>query len=311
LTSKSVCDVATSTSRRRTLRNAPSACPEIQTPEDVYSMRIEQSMIQPQALFDTPTQELVGAKRILEYVDMTEFPLLSKLQIKFSTDFYLRALQREFDRLGDVIESVDLANVVAANDKERVRITVPKSANWRSFSASVRRTKWLSKAVDSVLPTSDDHEEYGEVDEQKEPDRSDVVEWFIRVLGEEDPNAFLRAVQYLGVPVAKKKLSPEELTAMADEGNFGRATERVIRRFLSSRGINILPSDRKMRMLGENAIIPETKKIKLNEVEYLMSHRPLEEVVASELSVVADEHLEWCDIVLGGDHGQGAFHFQI
>ncbi len=63
--------------------------------------------------------------------------------------------------------------------------------------------------------------------------------------------------------------------------------------------------------MGSNAIIPETKKIKLGEVEYVMSHRLLDVVVASELSLVADEHLKWCDIVVGGDHGQGAFHFPL
>jgi len=38
----------------------------------------------------------------------------------------------------------------------------------------------------------------------------------------------LRAAQKLGVPVVAAKLSPEELIAMADEGNFGHATEHVI-----------------------------------------------------------------------------------
>jgi len=81
----------------------------------------------------------VGAKRILESVDMQRFPLLSKLNIKFSTDFYLCALQREFDELAEVIESVDLANVVARNDKVHACILVPKTSSWKSFSCMMMR----------------------------------------------------------------------------------------------------------------------------------------------------------------------------
>jgi len=155
-----------------------------------------------QALFDTPTQQLVGAKHILKTIAMKEFPFLSKLQIKFLTDFCLCVLQQEFDKLGDIIELVNLVNVVVANDKVCARVTVPQSGSWKSFSASMARTKWLFKAVDSVLPTSTEMEE--ELDGQKTPDCSDVYEWFNCILGEKDPDAFLRAAQKLGVPVALK-----------------------------------------------------------------------------------------------------------
>jgi len=145
--------------------------PEVQqfhTPEDISRLVVEShAETRPQALFDTPTQELVGAKRILESVDMQQFPLLSKLSKKFSTDFYLRALQRELDQLGEVIESVDLANSVSTNDKVRARILVPKTGSWKSFSRMMKRTNWLFKAVDSVLPTSTKNEEFDEFDDEK------------------------------------------------------------------------------------------------------------------------------------------------
>jgi len=92
-----------------------SPCLEFHTPEKQGES--PEVNTQPQALFDTPTQVLVGAKHILATINMKEFPLFSSLQIRFSTDFYLRALQREFDKLGDVIELVDLVNVVVANNK--------------------------------------------------------------------------------------------------------------------------------------------------------------------------------------------------
>jgi len=176
--------------------------------------------------------------------------------------------------------------------------------------ASMARTKWLFKAIDSVLPTSMGMEDVS--DDEKTPDCSDVCEWFIHILGEKYPDTFSRAAQKLGVPVASKKLLSEELTAMADEGNFGWAMEHaVIQQFLAKKGIDNLPSDRKMHMLGDNAVPPVTKKIKLNEVEYVMSHHALDLVVASELSRVTNAHLKLCDIVLGRDHGQGTFRFPV
>jgi len=294
--------------------DASGAPGQFSTPEDMVKGLLVETPTEtrPQALFDTPTQEAVGAMHILESIEMQQFPVLSRLGIRLSTDFYLRALQREFDNLGEIIESVDLANVVARNDKVRTRITVPKTGSWKSFCLMMKRTKWLFKAVDSVLPTANGDEELDkleQVDDDKVLNCSDVIEWFICILGEEDPDAFLRAVKKLGVPVATKKLSPEELTEMAGEGNFGCATERVIRQFLLNKGINILPSDRKMRMLGDHAIIPTTKKVKLGGLEYVVLHCPLEKVVSAELSMVTDKHLKWCDIIIGGIMDRVLFNF--
>jgi len=39
---------------------------------------------------------------------------------------------------------------------------------------------------------------------------------------------FLKTAHKLGIPVVETKLFPEESTAMADEGNFGCATEHAI-----------------------------------------------------------------------------------
>jgi len=119
-------------------------------------------------------QLLVGAKRIVEHVDMTDFPLMSQLKINILTDFYLCALQREFDKLGNIISSVDLANLVSTNDKECARILVPKSSTWKSFSTSQKRAKWLFRAVNSVLPVLDNDDEHEEEepnsDDKKQPD---------------------------------------------------------------------------------------------------------------------------------------------
>jgi len=96
------------------------------TPAKCINGQVTEPDTKTQALFNTPTQLLVGAKCIVDHMDMTDFPLLSQLKIKFLTDFFLHALQREFDKLGNIIRSVDLANIVLTNDKEHARILVPK-----------------------------------------------------------------------------------------------------------------------------------------------------------------------------------------
>jgi len=70
---------------------------------------------------------------------MKDFPLLLQLNIKLSANFYLCALQREFDRLGEIIDLVHLRNVIARNNKVHARITVPKSSSWKSFLSAVKK----------------------------------------------------------------------------------------------------------------------------------------------------------------------------
>jgi len=166
---------ASATRKKRTLRKQQPSCTVLRTPDNAIPTQSKESVAKPQALFDTPTQELVGATRILDSIDMNDFPLLSKLNIRFLMDFYLHALQRELDKLGNRLKSVDLANVVSVNDKVHAQITVPKSGNWKFFSASAMRTKWLFKAVDSVLPMLPDDEAYDELDNKKKPNSSDVT----------------------------------------------------------------------------------------------------------------------------------------
>ncbi len=111
----------------------------MRTPETfVGTQDVEVDAKKPQALFDTPMQVLVGAKPIKECIDMADFPLLAKLSVKFLTDYYWQGLQREFEKLGDIIESVDLANFVSSNDKVRTRIFVPRSSSWKSFAALMK-----------------------------------------------------------------------------------------------------------------------------------------------------------------------------
>jgi len=64
-------------------------------------------------------------------------------------------------------------------------------------------------------------------------------------------------------------------------------------------------------MLGNGAIEPMTTKIKMGNVAYVFSHQLLENIMEVKLAAAMDAHLEWCDIILGGNHGQGAFWWPV
>jgi len=151
-----------------------------------------------------------------------------------------------------------------------------------------------------VLPVLDDNDEHEEEepdsDDKKQPDQSDVIEWMLWVMGEDDPDEFLKVAHHLGVPIVSSKFTPQGLSAMADQGNFGCTKECVIHHFLSSKGLHVLPSDKAMQMLRDGAIKHQTQKIKMDNVVYVFLHCPLERVVRQEIAAVADIHLKWCDI---------------
>ena len=112
------------------------------------------------------------------------------------------------------------------------------------------------------------------------------------------------------MPIIREKITPEEFIALADEGNFGRSTERVIRHFFASKDIFCFPSDRQMRQLGGGAIEPETSKVMLGNKEYVFSYRKLDNILLGDMkSNIVNEHLKHIEILIGSDHGQGACRF--
>jgi len=107
------------------------------------------------------------------------------------------------------------------------------------------------------------------------------------------------------------KLTAEEFMAMADEANFGLNACRVIQKHLLSKGANMLPSDWEMRALGDKALIPVTKKVCIGNANVTYSYVSLDDLVSEKLLECFDENVLSADIIVGGDHGQGAFRSPI
>jgi len=77
------------------IMQSPLSCTGLWTLDNVIPTQSNKSIAEAQALFDMSAQELVGVMHSLDSIHMNDFPLLSKLKIKFSIDFYLCALKRE------------------------------------------------------------------------------------------------------------------------------------------------------------------------------------------------------------------------
>jgi len=282
--------------------------------------------MKPVGLLDTPMKLKCGAKRISEDINLDEFLLLQKIVGRLSTDLEIRCLQRELLALSGVVKSVDLQEFVSRNDKSRRMILVPRSRSYAGFRVSARQTKWVSAVVDAIIPPSqslfanpttetednDDSNGYMEDEETEEhTSRHDAIKWLIIELGKMDPEVFTIAATTLGMPIQAAKLTAEEFMAMADEANFGLNACRVIRKHLLSKGANMLPSDREMRALGDKALIPVTKKVRIGNENVIYSYVPLDELVSEKLLERFDENVMSADIILGGDHGQGAFRSPV
>jgi len=90
-----------------------------------------------------------------------DFPYLHSLGITINTDFNVRRLQRELLKLTSVVESVNLTEYTAANDKHRTSVLIPRSKTLNSFKTSLQRqgkgkTNWLTKIISSILPQQKD-----------------------------------------------------------------------------------------------------------------------------------------------------------
>jgi len=69
----------------------------------------------------------------------------------------------------------------------------------------------------------------------------------------------------------------------------------------------MLPTDRVMCELGKDALLPCTKKVKIGTQVYSYSHMKLDELVCQLFCDNFDPRMNNLEIIIGGDHGQGAF----
>jgi hypothetical protein len=179
--------------------------PPLQSRTDVRESESNSKMpplvaLKQQVLFDTPMKIQLGANKIEEVISKDDFPYLSKLGISLSTDYDISCILREIDKLASMVESVDLRKIQYGNDKLGSSISFPRSSTKSSFFKGLRRTKWLPKLLDSLIPEpcTDMEDEISAVDnllqletgDEKATTRADAIRWSCVALGRLDEDEF-------------------------------------------------------------------------------------------------------------------------
>ena len=111
----------------------------------------------------------------------------------------------------------------------------------------------------------------------------------------------------LGMPVNGDKFSAEEFLAMSDEANIGVSGQRMLCRWLFSKDLHILPTERQLRGLGHDFLQPITDKVTVEKKKYTYLYQSLPDIVKQSLLDNWQRNLTSFKLHVGGDHGQGAF----
>jgi len=213
-----------------------------------------------------------------------------------------------------------------ANDKHRTSVLIPRSKTLNSFKTSLRRqgkgkTNWLKKIISSILPPTEglwvpegSDDVGGVCDDVDELCNlaSQVARWMIVAIAKMHGDAFVQAADDLGMPINSEKVGPEEFLAMSHKANMMRVRAQcVVQKYLLDKGLRELPTERAMHELGKDALLPCTKKVKIGTQVYSYSHMKLDELVRQLVCDNFDPRMNNLEIVIGGDHGQGAFRSPI
>jgi len=306
--------------------------PEVITPPEILAVALNAdapSTPPPKKdprVIDTPTQLMLGASLIKETINLErDYPYMHSLGIRMKTDWDIRILQRELDKLSDQIESVNLEESISGNDRARTRILVPRCKSRNVFTGSLYRQgkgrpSWLKKLLESLIPKQDkigvsiDNVTEGEAsdnDQEVGATTEDATQWILYAIGRDYENAFTHVAKELGMPVNSERLSAEEFLAMSEDANLGVGGQRMLRRWLLSKDIRILPTDRELRGLGSDFWQPVTTKTTINKIRYTYSYRHLPDIVKQALLDNWSSTLQSFEIHVGGDHGQGAFRSPV
>jgi len=264
---------------------------------------------------------MLGASLIHETINLEkDFPYLHELGITIKTDWNIRRLQRELEKLADTIESVNLGEIVSYNDRVRTRIVVPRCKNFDVFMQALRRQgkgkpSLIQTLLESVIPK---HEEVGLLVDQNDDEIADnnhdnvmtchdAAKWILFAIGKEYEEAFTFFAKKSGMPVNGDKFSAEEFLAMSDKANIGVAGQRMLRRWLLSKDLHILPTERQLRGLGHDFLQPITDKVTVEKKKYTSLYRSLPDIVKQSLLDNWQSNLTSFELHVSGDHGQGAF----
>jgi len=161
---------------------------------------------------------------------------------------------------------------------------------------------WVPEGSDNIGRVCDDDDELCNLVSQ-------VACWMIVVIAKMHGDAFVQAADDLG---NSEKVGPEEFLAMSHKANImGVQAQCIVQKYLLDKGLCVLPTERAMHELGKDALLPCTKKVKIGTQIYLYSHMKLDELVRQLVCDNFDPCMNNLEIVIGSDHGQGAFRSPI
>jgi len=84
-----------------------------------------------------------------------------------------------------------------------------------------------------------------------------------------------------------------------------------MRKVLLANKIKILPSDNEMCSVGDGALHPTTLKVQFENESFVVLYKDLDKLVLMEMTPFINKKLVSIEVILGGDHGQGAFCWPV
>ena len=198
-------------------------------------------------------------------------------------------------------DPINLFRFKADNGRDVTLLETPSSKNQEAFNTSDRRMKWTNDLLDSIIIVP-----YGAGTRQ----RGDAARWTIdRLVRKYD----------IGMPETKK-MPPAALAGMMRQMNIGKSGFRTMRKHtIAWLGYNQYPLEESLDVFSIKAIEPMVEEYQQPQsdggktIRYW--YKDLDRVILQQM---IDLHLEQGKLeydnmllVLGGDHGQGAFRIAV
>ena len=137
-------------------------------------------------------------------VDPLDYPVVDSYGIPLNDEREVQKVLRDLTKLQQSTKSFDLFTFPAYNDKLTTLVNVPCSTRMFRFRKNVKRSKWVARMLDAILPPNEvEQEELGEAAGFVEADdevgfvRDDAARWLLTYLGKESPDEFVKGCETL------------------------------------------------------------------------------------------------------------------
>ena len=194
----------------------------------------------------------------------------------------------------------------AGNYTEVVYISIPMASNKKSFKVSLSKNNFIDQIIDRIA------EGVKEVIDGEES-TSLAAQWVLEAMAVRyEDEMTSAAIKYLDLDVVRR-MSPELGAAMMTDANLSYDAFRHILRYLKYHlnGKGILPTETNIRNLIPRANLPNCKRITFQNEIIKYFWEGVDTTVTCALPYVLQhdvlQNAAKVHLVLGADHGQGAF----